>query len=736
MDASFKTVIQRFGIRQGVLQEEPQGIAVVGEGGLAGSQRHRGSLYVLVEVLGGFPDPAGVIERLVQAIRSEYYRSSGSITGGISLALRAANDLLFEENLNSPREQRGVAGVSCAVLRDGDLYVGQIGPALAYLAQADGVRRFPEDSPWLRQAVPSDAERAASPPVGVRRTIEPCFYHAVLGPGDILVLASPALARMAGPRAIAEALAQDGPTARRQLEKLAAGRDVNVLIVALSPTQVAPVAPRDDELEAVAEEEEYVRPESSRPEPTRRRPAAAPGPARTRAGAQASRRLLTLLRGVLPDRTAQPVSTQARAGEAPPVTRKSFANARVIAVLVVMIPVLVLGLVAITRYQYERSRRVQVQELLRQADEARTNGVNSGQQEALRQGLRQAITLIDEARAITPDDPELVSLRQQMVDQLDAASMVQRLFTLWELADVPPAGSTPAELTRILVRGTEVFVLDQGGDRVLRRVLNPAGDALEATGADAVLVQKGEQEGPITVGELVDMVWMPAGGERKNEGLLILERNGSLLEWDAGRGISVSPVGDSATWRKPQAAGAYMGNFYLLDPQQNRILKYVAAGNGYTNPPTDYLAGSAGVDLSGAVDMGIDGHIYVLLADGSIIKLLLGAPQPFQITGLDEPLSHAVAICVTGEDEDHGSIYVADAGLARVVQFTKQGRFVRQFKAGEGQADLSHLRGLYVDEEKQRIYLSSGPKLYVAPLPALSSGPGPTATPAAASGGG
>jgi len=712
MDASFKTIVHRFSIGKGVLQENPRTITVVEGSSVPGSRRSRGNLYILIETLGNLPDPDYVVKRLAEVIQSKYYQASGSVTGGINAALRAANDLLFEENLNAPREQRGVAGVSCAVLRDGDLYLGQIGPAVAYLAQPDGLRRFPEDSPWLRQAIPSEAERAASPPLGVRRVIEPLFYHAQVSAGDVLVLASPTLSRLASSRSIAEMLAQGVTKVQQQLQTLAADRSLSVLMITLADAG----APEE-------EEEELVELEASEAEPQ-----AAPSISRLRsipkpeAEPKPAGGLLALLGRILPDRTSkEPKHPQAAA--------PARTNGRTVAILAVLVPILALSLVLVTRYQYERSRRQQVVSLLKQAEEARQSGESSGQKDSLRQGLQQAVHLIDQALQIAPQDSTALRLRQEVIDQLDVVSGVQRLYTLWELADFSAGGTAPAELTRIVVRGNDVFVLDRAGGRVYRRLLTPAGDALQPPTSEAVLVQKGETRGGIVVGDLLDMLWMPAGGSRKVANLLILERNGSLLEWDATRGITVLPVADSAAWKKPQAAGAFFGNFYLLDPAQNRILKYVPTADGYTSPPVDYLANPSEVNLGEAVDMAIDGHIYVLGADGTIQKLLAGKPQPFPLSELDVPLNNPVAIAVTGEDEAHGSVYVADAGLARVVQFTKQGQFVRQFKAGEGQATLARLHGLFVDESRQRIFLASGSKLYVAPLTQPGASPAATATP-------
>lgn len=730
MDARFDTVVRAFGISRGILVENPPNITVAEVPASLGSRHNRGKLCVLVEVLGGLPDPDQTLKRLAEIVHTTYSQATGSITGAIGAALRAANEWLFEENLNSPREQRGVAGVSCAVLRDGELYLGQLGPALAYLLQRDSLRRFPEDSPWLQQAIPGEAERAASPPIGVRRVVQPQFYHATVGVGDTFVLASPALARLAASRLIAQAFEKGPDEAVEQLRLIAHERNVNVLIVALEAEERM-VLPRPEVVELRGPgRAEVPEPAPARAERRGRRAQplapsldgvweAARGPM-----SRLWRGLQAVSKAISPDRAPRRRAMGERAAR-----RARRSDSRIVVSLVILIPIVALSVVFVTRYQYERTRHAQVADLLRQASEARSSVMTTTERETQRRALRQAIELIDQALELAPEETAALALRQQVVEELDTACVVYRFYTLWELADLAAGeGAAPPELSRVLVRGPDVFLLDRAGDRAYHRLLSPAGDALEVPAPDALLVQKGEQRGAIAVGELVDMVWMPAGGERRSDSLLIVERNGSLLEWDPVLGLSVLPVADAASWKKPQAAGAYYGNLYLLDPQQNRILKYLPTAAGYTNPPLDYLTDSTGADLSGAVDMAIDGSIYVLLADGSILKFLGGEQQNFRVVDIDEPLRNPVAIFVTGEGDAQGYVYVADAGLARVVQLTKHGEFIRQFKAAEGQTQLNQLRGLFVDEGAQRMYLTSGSRLYMAPL-SQSAPASPTAVP-------
>jgi DNA-binding beta-propeller fold protein YncE len=212
---------------------------------------------------------------------------------------------------------------------------------------------------------------------------------------------------------------------------------------------------------------------------------------------------------------------------------------------------------------------------------------------------------------------------------------------------------------------------------------------------------------------------MPAGGNRQTSDLLILE-SGGLLEYNPSWGLAALPIASKDTWGLPVAVNSYFGNLYVLDTQANQVLRYVPTTEDYSNAAEPYFSPDAAVDLTGAVDMAIDGYIYVLYADGTIRKFEGGVPVEFQVTEIDKPLNRASAIYAAPDDIAQ-YIYVADAGNARVVQLNKDGRFMRQFKPrDEDKVDLSTLRSIFVDELTGKLYLLNDHTLYVAnitPLP-------------------
>ena len=252
--------------------------------------------------------------------------------------------------------------------------------------------------------------------------------------------------------------------------------------------------------------------------------------------------------------------------------------------------------------------------------------------------------------------------------------------------------------------------------------MNDVGDALQPLRDDPSLLKKGELYDGVRVGDVVDMAWMRAGGQRTLDTFVMLDRTGTMFAYDAHTGIDALPVADADTWLKPEAIGGYFGNLYVLDPLLNTILKYVPTDNAYTTPPAPYLNPALGIDLTGAVDMAVDGNMYVLFANGEVKKFWDGERVEFTMNGLPSPMRSPSAIFVSGEQEPDapGYVYVADTGNQRIVQFDKAGNYIRQLKAKLDGAEMQGLRGLWVDEESERLLLISNDALWYATLPGLA----------------
>lgn len=147
-------------------------------------------------------------------------------------------------------------------------------------------------------------------------------------------------------------------------------------------------------------------------------------------------------------------------------------------------------------------------------------------------------------------------------------------------------------------------------------------------------------------------------------------------------------------------------NIYVLSKKQNNIYKLVTQDNqNFQTAP--YLAQDISADFSTAVDLSIDGFIYILHLDGKIDRFSGGLPTDFHIKNLDTPLSNPSKIF---SSEENNNLYVLDANQKRIVVFNKQGSYLAQYLlSSQFQIDPKILG---VDEKLGKIFLVENSLIY------------------------
>ncbi len=171
-----RTWVGQFGIVQGqALEAGPW----QGKFGLYPSGEEPIDLYVLVQpVLPGSEEFCG---QLVAVVGHLFERLDLSLTGALTKAISAAHDNLRDWNRRSLREHQVGAGLSCLVVRGPLAYLAQAGPSLAYYRRgAAFIRVVPDDS-------------RATAVLGLGEELRPQLRRYELGPGDLLLVASPSL---------------------------------------------------------------------------------------------------------------------------------------------------------------------------------------------------------------------------------------------------------------------------------------------------------------------------------------------------------------------------------------------------------------------------------------------------------------------------------------------------------------------------------------------------------------
>lgn len=649
--------------------------------------RAGGTLYILVELSGDLQGREELAERLVTEARRAYLASAGSFTLGLRHAIEAANASLFQANLQTMRDERRYGGISCVVVSGSDAYIGQAGPAVVYVLQAEELRRFPSESPWLPvpgelPAPPEAVDGTTWVPLGIRRSLEINLFHCCVEPGDVLCLASSNLAQWVQHEDLELILDQELEDSLQDLLSAAEGQDLTALIVQMPPLAAAEEPTKEVKVGA----ERAGVPSPGWP--------AWIGQAVTRVDLggrlrSAGATLAHLLARFLPDRKAQPL---------PPVAEEQ--RQRLLAGVALLIP-LVIAIFTLTYYLQQASR---FEALVRQARQeiAQAQGADQATAESL---LRDAAIRLESALEIRPEDGEAQRLRAEIETELEKVQGLTRLADLQPMLEFSPS----SQPRRVWARQGSLYVLDLGQQQVLR--IPPAEQTDERP---QVILMQGQVFAERAVVELVDMAWMSTPGGA-NGRLVVLARDG-VLWMVASEGAVGQALPGAETWGQPVALGTFEGNVYVLDAGRDQIWKYVPSATGYTSPAVVWL--ESPTSLRATVDMAIDGAIYVLDADGTIRKFAAGRRVGFADTasaqGLDRPFKDPVALFTTPQLT---ALYVVDRGNRRIVELSKDGAFRRQWLAPLASTALDELSGLFVDQAGRRVYVLSGNRLYVATLP-------------------
>ena len=165
---------------------------------------------------------------------------------------------------------------------------------------------------------------------------------------------------------------------------------------------------------------------------------------------------------------------------------------------------------------------------------------------------------------------------------------------------------------------------------------------------------------------------------------------------------------DADGWKNIKVARGFGSNLYLLDSAADgQIWKYLGLDDGLSGKRS-YLVGET-FDLSEAVDMAIDGSVWVLFSDATIVKYTQGKKDAFQVIGLDQPFSETVKI-FTGPEVEH--LYVVDRANTRVVVLDKSGEYAAQYQW----SGIAGVKDFVVSEALKKIFFLTGEKVFTIDL--------------------
>ena len=396
-----------------------------------------------------------------------------------------------------------------------------------------------------------------------------------------------------------------------------------------------------------------------------------------------------------------------------PPPRASGGRARMFISISVLILLLIPAVVAGVLWQNDSGNRAEAESLLEIAQVRILSA-----QDALDQGDDDmARSLLTEARSYVTQSEEMLGRTTESTELLKTIDREQqtvlKIQPLYGLSAPLAAFPVEWEPQQTLVIDQDVFVLETGLGQVVRYRIDPAGEMLESSEGQVVLNEGATVDG-VVVGPLVDIGWMrPIPGYEDKSNLLVLDANNQVFRYNQVDGATAMDFGEARGWGAASEVEVYLDRLYVADPDTDEIYRY--APGQYTEPGQPWFLPTTQVNLQGLRTVRIDGDIWVLLDDGKVLRYRGGEQVPYSLDDSVARPTDPVDLYVSQQGDN--AIYIADAADERVLLFAKEtGAYLGQYQAADGRP-LRGLRGIFIDEARELIFLLTDEALYQQRLP-------------------
>ncbi len=634
---------------------------------------------------------AATCSEIARTLSDGFWRAPGGLTTALRLAIKLANDRLVDLNRGAPASQRTQGAISCAVVNHESVIVAQAGPAVAFARSQTGA---------FERVIPVGNME----PAGNSRNVDAFFTHYAWKPGDAFVLTGESSCVGVSDTLVNACMGKGDA-------RLVAGY-LNANIkrgqmtgVAFTITGEPVTLPASTPVPAV-QDTLPTPPSSIRPARTTRQAAPPPEPetsgekkdplfaevgqAATAALGQATGALKSGLgkfgAQLLPSSTAQTTPVQ-----------RSRATVFGLAAAAILVPILVSLLVAVLYIQLsgEAEKQQLLSAALTQVSQAKaSNSVGDWD---------KAVSMIKAFESKYPNDTaSFAEAKQQAQGQLDQVGKIARVVAV----PITDLGESSAP-RRIAASSIGVYILDQATNVAQYYVLTPqrngiSGKPMPLSGTSGVT---------ITGAPLIDLSWAsPSGSRWRVEGALLFSKS-TLYEYNSASAQLSNynlPAGAGNAPTQAIAGELYNNTAYLLDNSIGQIWRYNLQDNTLTKLDSYFRANST--QLRDAIDFAIDGSIYILLKNGTLLKYYNHERQPYTLSGLPQAMGKTVAIAVSGNDIETGNVFVADSDNGAIWMFGKKGEFVKQWRGSND--EFVGMQDMSLDPTSNTIFINTATKLY------------------------
>jgi len=684
---------------------QPQGSlpGLLAEAAPRGAARARTQdlLCALLTFEDGQTPPPDLIKTWLAELSNAYFTAPGSITAGLRQAVRTINETLLQYKQQTPGAGQLGGVLNLAVLHGDSVVIAHAGVTHSFS---------------LTRAPVRDDHDPDVINLGLSHDLVPRFYSTTIQPGDMLVFC---------PRPPQSWLANaDGSTLSREAFRrrllLQTSADLQALIVQFQTGkgQVRAAAPRVPGTAPAAEpagpselhpsgpvyitgDAAPFEPAEPRPAAEVRRPAAesaAPAAATPRPRRQPVERpapqwqggLLNFIRRIQAATARLSQGLNTTLARIIPGSAERLPSLSPAALLFIAIAVPVLVVAIATTVYVQNGRGAQHVAYLQQAQQFAGNAVLENDPTLQRNAWQSALYWVDKAEqyGITESSQ---SLRRTAQDALDVMDHVQRL----EFAPAMDVSfESNIQITRMVsTLSDDIYAIDAISGRVIH--LKYARPVFEV---DQNFICGPGQVGSLIIGQLVDLVALPAGNSHYAT-IMAIDGAGNLLYCSPGRGPeAVTLPSPDMGWGSLTRMTLSQDALHVLDPLNNAVWRYEGLSADFMDPPRLFFDQQVPEFLGDAVDIAVSNEdLFILHSDGQMTRCTFSEYE-FSPTRCTDGYSYKMPAANQGVEEfkvlpaqllqmratqmPEPALYILDQSGPAIYQFSLMLNLKQQYRPG------------------------------------------------------
>ncbi len=535
----------------------------------------------------------GHLDHLAKLAADAFYGTPGTVTSALREAAAVINDHLIDSNQSDPEPSNLQGSLLIAVLRGGDLYIGQSGMGQAILIRPGQVVRF-------------HSAEAAQRPLGISLAPFVRYHHIEIHPDDLFILSS------VSPELWSDSTLSGLTTLEldQAIDRLvaASNQDLTGLMARIVQRGEAGLQPTFSEFDHQMQERATTTvaqaPRGTIPRMTstgrRRGPSLNLIARRLRSRAAEG---ITRVLGVTSE-----ILTRLAPGLTEPLHPDALSR-RVLAATAIGVPLVIVTIAALIYFGKGRSEQFQLNlnqamasiaaaQLKESPEEAR------GEWESAKQSLDLA--------GRYGDSEQYQMLLQEVREVLDELNLIARL----NFRPLVSGGfGSDAEITGLAASSTDIYVLDVA-NRVIRHAWGTPERGFDIDSTFQCWDSKNTYD---TLSTPIDIVLQREPGALGAEGVVAIDEDGTLLYCAPDQRPALAQLTPpDLGWGRIQAIDVFGDDLYVLDPMINAVWIYEAAGGFFSGTPELYFVEEVR-DLKSAIDVALaQDELVILYADGRI----------------------------------------------------------------------------------------------------------------------